>query len=313
MKKLLISPFTKDECPLIRYRHLINDYEIVAAVPEKGYGLEGKDACSLDGGETTGFVLCDPYRDELPPYDVILSEINKNILVPLGREILPTKELKNIPVPVVTVMGWGSNCQKFDIQLGLREAFLKKGYRVSQFGTKNYSGLFGFDHVPIFENLPLWKKVYAYNEIFYKKCKDETPDVIIIGVPGGIMPITSYSNEKFGETALAIAFAAKPDLSILSCYFSLPTQEYFDLYRQFMRFRLGANDVIFHMSNTNVDNDKNLKRLSYLKLDSQFVLKELLCKTPEFAHLLFNALITDSANSAYSDIIKKLQENMCFL
>jgi len=312
MKKMFISPFTKDECPIIRHRHMVRDYDIVAAVPEKGYGLDGKDVCALDGGESTGFILRNPYNYETP-YDVVLSDFKNKETVVATYDVINNKKLNDIPIPIVMVMGLGINCQKFDIQLGLREAFQKEGYKVSQFGTKDYSWIFGFDTLPYFENLSLWKKVFTYNSLFYNKYKEENPDVMIIGIPGEIMPITSYSCEKFGETALAVAFAAKPDITVLSCYFTIPTQQYFDSYKQFMRFRFGATDVVFHMSNTNLINDNNKEELGYLTLESQFALDVIKQKAPEFSTLLFNTLVQKSANSAYRQIIEKLQKNVCLL
>jgi peptide maturation system protein (TIGR04066 family) len=292
---------------------MLNNFEIVAVIPEKGYGLEGKDVCVLDGGEPTGIVLQSVEDDKVPLYDVTLSEVKDEELVLETNEALPTDRLKEIPIPVVVVLGNGADCQKFDIQLGLREAFLKEGYKVSQFGSNNYSKLFGFDTIPEFKEFPLWKKVFAYNDLFYKKCRQDNSDVIIIGVPGGVMPITSYSYEKFGEEALAISFAAKPDIAVFSCYFVVPIQEYFDSYKSFMQFRLGANNVIFHLSNTKIIPDVNLNRIDYLTLESKFVLDEVKNKAPEFSAHLFNALAIDSAKTAYEGIINKLQENVCIL
>jgi peptide maturation system protein (TIGR04066 family) len=295
---------------------MLNNYKIVAAIPEKGYGFESKDVCVLDGGEQTGVIFNNPYDDEVPSYDDTLSEIADEKLLATKtqmREALPTDKLKEIPILVVVVMGSGDDCQKFEIQLGLREAFTKKGYKVSQFGTKSYSKLFGFDSIPDFSEYPLWKKVYAYNDLFYEKCRQENSDVIIIGVPGGVMPITTYACEKFGEEALAISLAAKPDIAVLSCYFVLPTHEYFDTYKNFMRFRLGINNIVFHLSNTKIITDINFGKISYLTLESKFVLDEVKNKSPELSSMLFNALITDSAKLTYDSIIEKLQENVCVL
>jgi peptide maturation system protein (TIGR04066 family) len=292
---------------------MLDNYEVIAVIPEKGYRLEGKDICVLDGGEPTGIIFHNPFEDEVPSYDVALSEISDDKLVSRTREASPTDKLKEIPIPVVVVTGSGIDCQKFDIQLGLREAFLKEGYKVSQFGTKSYSKLFGFDPIPDFSEYPLWKKVYAYNDLFYEKCRQDNSDVIIIGVPGGIMPITSYACERFGEEALAISFAAKPDIAIFSSYFVIPNQEYFDIYNNFMRFRLGANNVIFHLSNTKTITDAEYNQISYLTLESGFVLDEIKHKSPRFSSQFFNALITESAKTTYKGIIEKLQENVCII
>jgi peptide maturation system protein (TIGR04066 family) len=292
---------------------MLDNYDIVAAIPEKGYGLEGKDVCVLDGGEPTGVVFHSPYEENLPSYDFTLSEITDDKFISGVREALPTDKLKEIPIPVVLVMGSGIDCQKFDIQLGLREAFLKEGYKVSQFGTKSYSKLFGFDPMPDFSEYPLWKKVYAYNDLFYEKCRQDNSDVIIIGVPGGVMPITTYACERFGEEALAISSAAKPDIAVFSCYFVIPTSEYFHSYKNFMRFRLSSNNVVFHLSNTRITPDVLFNKVNILTLESKFVLDEVKSKAPEFSSQLFNALVTDSANTAYKGIIEKLQENVCVL
>jgi peptide maturation system protein (TIGR04066 family) len=313
MKKLIINPLTKDESPVIRYRHMLDNYEIVAAIPKKGYGFEGKDVCVLDGGEPTGAIFHNPYEDDTPLHDVVLSEIINDKYVTPTYEVLPTEILKKLHVPVIVVMGNGPECQKFDIQLGLRDTFLMEGYKVLQFGTKSYSKLFGFDPLPDFSEFPLWRKVFYYNNLLYEKCLTENPDVVIIGVPGGVMPINDFSNEKFGEEALAISFAAKPDYAIFSWYFTFPTLKYFDTYNNFMRFRLGINNVLYHMSNTKITPNVNLNSVDYLTLESKFVLEEIIRKVPEFSSKLFNTLLSESAKPAYMGLVKKLQDNVFVL
>lgn len=340
MKKLLVYPFNKETCPLVRYRKMLREYELVAAVPEKGYGWEGKDVCELDGGEPTGFVLseslsremerCDAvflnvynqkYSEvEASEYKSIVQGFSKELLTPTtdiitetGEELQPDTKLKAITVPVIMVMGLGENCQKFDIQLGLRDTFIKAGYKVLQFGTKSYSSLFGFDAIPKAPEVPLWKKVYLYNKLFWGKCESEKPDVIVIGVPGGVMPISSVFHEMFGETALSLAFAARPDISLLSYYFTLPTQKYFDLHKKFMRFRFCAGNLFFHASNTNHILDNDMGRQSYLTLKSEAVLEKLSQHDKSLSSQLFNSLIQQSSVEAYRNVVQKLQSNICLL
>ena len=222
-------------------------------------------------------------------------------------------ELQEIPVPVVMVMGLGDNCQKFELQLGLREAFVKSRYKVSQFGTKGYSELWGFEPLPETPDISMQKKIHIYNDLFYQTVQRESPDVLIIGVPGGIMPIASYANERFGETAMVISHAAKPDIALLSCYFVLPTQEYFDMLRQFARYRLGINEIDFHISNTNLIPDNDNRALSFLTLNSEFVLEGMAKKTPDILPELFHVLDSESGEAKYLNIIEKLQGNIQIL
>jgi Cdc6-like AAA superfamily ATPase len=67
------------------------------------------------------------------------------------------------------------------------------------------------------------------------------------------------------------------------------------------------------MSNTKIIPDVDFGKIDYLTLESRFVLDELERKAPECSSQLFNALVADSANSAYESIIEKLQENVCVL
>ncbi len=101
-----------------------------------------------------------------------------------GTEAEPLRErLRTIPVPVVVVMGLGEECQEFDLQLGLRKAFRNEGYAVLQYGTKAYTGLFGFEPLPQAPEISLNKRVFAYNGLFVDDCEREKPDVMIIDSP----------------------------------------------------------------------------------------------------------------------------------
>lgn len=338
MKKLLIYQFTKEMCPLVRYRSLLKGYELIAAIPEQGFGWEGKDVCEIDGGTPTGFILGGIFSDELRRCDAVLfNTCEKNsrkeyaecveLTRASGKElvtIIPTimqepeitpsdLKLREIPVPVIMVMGLGENCQKFDIQLGLRDTFMKAGYIVSQFGTKSYSMLFGFDSLPEMPETSLWKKTYLYNNLFWEAYKREKPDILIVGVPGGIMPITSYAYERFGETALALSYAARPDITLLSYYNVVPTQEYFEMLRQYARYHLGAMNIHFHASNTKLIVDNDNHALSYLTLKSQFVLDEVAGQTPDMLQYIFNSLSPESSDLAYLKIIEELQQNVSII
>ena len=339
MNKLLIYPFTKEMCPIIRHRDMLKEYELSAVIPQNGFAWEGKDICELDGGEPTDFLLGSSFLKELEycaavflnankeelkseeytEYITLIENSSKDVLNPSTSIILEkhdlhiNQKLKEIPVPVVMVMGLGENCQKFDIQLGIRAAFQREGYRVSQFGTKEYSYLFGFDMLPNVPETPLWEKVYLYNGLFRETYEREKPDVMIIGVPGGIMPITSRFHERFGETALSVSYAARPDIAVLSYYFSLPTQEYFDLYKQFMRFRFGVGNVYFHASNTKFIFNKGMDTVSYLTLKCEDMLEKLHHGSSDLVQFPFNSLQLKPSLKTYQKIIENLKQNIKIL
>lgn len=328
MKKLLVYPFDKNTTPLIRYADLLDNFQVVSGVPMSGYFLEHKDTCELDGGLPTGFKLKASFIDEIRCCDVVLTDnsiaeklhfldfgkeiINyeQNVLSDLDLHIMPNVLLKEIPVPVIMVLGQGENCQKFEIQLGMRKALLQKGYKVSQFGTKTYSHLFGFNQLPTIIDIPSWKKVFAYNQLFYETYIREKPDVIIIGVPGGIMPINSYEYSLFGETAFVLATAATPDIVFLSYYYADVNKEYLEMQRQYIRFRFGCDEIFFHASNTVFINNHIHKKIDYMTLKFQRVIEKLYQLMDSLPEHLFNVFDSNLCDIVYKKVINELEENI---
>ncbi|MCL1878988.1 MAG: hypothetical protein FWF80_09020 [Defluviitaleaceae bacterium] len=127
------------------------------------------------------------------------------------------------------------------------------------------------------------------------------------------MPISKCYYEMFGETALSLTHAAKPDITVLSYYFVVPNAEYFEMNKQLLRFRMGASNVFFHASNTRYVDNRNFNEINYLTLESNYVLNTLNNQDSNFMPHLFNALTSDSCDHVYCSIISKLQENVCLL
>ena len=213
--------------------------------------------------------------------------------------------LLEMPVPVIAVMGMGQQCNKFDIQMGLRERFLERGYKVSQVGTKCYSSLFGFHALPKFTKTALWEKILLYNLFFRDIVVREKSDVLIVGIPGGVMPIDECNTELFGETAIAISKSISPDMSILSMYLSDSLR--FDVkgLTGYFHYTLGATLDYFHISNTKIIFESDLRSISYLVTDSN----QMFDKTKPMENA-YNVFQTENAKIIYDQLISELQENL---
>ncbi|MDY4115665.1 MAG: TIGR04066 family peptide maturation system protein, partial [Blautia sp.] len=98
-----------------------------------------------------------------------------------------------------------------------RKIFIEQNYKVFQVGTKDYSTLFELDNWPRFlfsQEISFPKKVFAFNRWIFERVKKLEPDIIILGIPGGIMPINNKICNYFGELALIISKALKIDVNI---------------------------------------------------------------------------------------------------
>lgn len=185
-----------------------------------------------------------------------------NVTILQGEDFIPdlirsdTPEVCKIPVPVIFAMGIGPETNKMIVQLALRQFFLEKGYRISQVGTARLSSFFGFHAFPniFFSNeLSIREKIIGLNRYLYHKYLLEKPEVMIIGLPGGIMPLNSVRYEELGEMAYLISQAVTPDCSVLCSYAVSLTADYINKIKQICQFRLGAPVNNLVISNTEIE------------------------------------------------------------
>lgn len=215
--------------------------------------------------------------------------------------------VKQINVPTIMITGQGPYCNKFDIQLKVRRKFEERGYKVSQIATKEYSPLFGIHALPNHTGSPLWKKVILYNCLFRDVVKNEQPDVLIVGVPGGTMPIDRYNHELYGETAISIAKGLEPDLTVHSTYLMDFSYDYLSNMKEYSRYSeyvLGGVVDYFHVSNVALVFEQDMKTISFLETDSSAVLGEM-----RGMEKIFN-VFDDKSDGIYSMIIEQLQNNI---
>lgn len=141
------------------------------------------------------------------------------------QKLMPTLNQYELRTPVIMVLGSSIMTQKFDLQLSIRRNLQQAGFRVAQVGTKAYSKLFGFYSIPdwFFDRDYLEsEKISMFNKFLKKIEEEENPDVIVVGVPEGIVPLTKKHHFNFGIYAYEICCAVAPDYTILT----LPSGEY---------------------------------------------------------------------------------------
>lgn len=131
------------------------------------------------------------------------------------------KKLLECSIPVLSVMGEGKNCNKFALQAKIRAVLEMKGYTVLSI-CSNYLGHFmGMEILPgfLFSNkVSLQTKIEQFNEWIYRLQKQSDADIILLGCPGGILPINDIEPNYYSEIPLAISNAVMIDEAILTVY-----------------------------------------------------------------------------------------------
>lgn len=211
-------------------------------------------------------------------------------------------EKQSVSVPIIFVMGITPYTEKFHVQIALRKAFANNGYKVSQIGSKSYSGLFGFHSYPSFMNEPmdnterimLFRKYVKYIE------QQEQPDLIVIGVPGGIMAVNKKHYFDFGMTAYMVSQAIEPDYVIMSMLYSKSyTIEQLEEINQTCKYKFNFEIQSFHLSNTLLDpTSLKSERLTFIKIGNK--------KYTEKVDRLYDFLNQEDMNKAFDAMITKL-------
>ncbi len=362
--KAIVYPFDVQFEPVLRYRKLIEQYDIVGAVSPESWGLSGNDAAHKSGGSHIGvnvdcnfeqsLDLCDTviFSDAATIFDFqkliypkIISAIKreKNIVLLYDIAVEIENEIKqkceeigkqficynsrnkfqyldeyaafqeniyDIGVPVVFVIGMCERTGKFETQLAMRDSLLNLGYKVSQIGTRSYCELLGFHSFPEFmfsTNIGETSKIVLFNryvkEIEYK----EKPDIIIIGLPGGIMPFNNYFTNKFGIIPFEVSQAVTPDAAILCTLYDDYKPDYFQMTSRSIRYKLGFEVDCFNLSNVMFDwmSAYERKKVEYTTVTSNFIDQKKL----RFTNLnmpVYNILNSEDVNKMAEYIIDRL-------
>ncbi len=282
-KKAVVFPCDQDLCSLSAYIEF-DDYNIIGLVaPEDSNAFSAATKSEVpvisitetDYNSFDSIILVD---SEIVSHPFIEEGIRrgKNIIhIEQERDfnmcfLEGITEEQQITVPVVFVAGVAPYTEKFLVQLFLRKKLLENDYRVSQIGSNRYSRLFGFHSYPEFmdgsmnneQKIVSFKKYVKYIEV------KEHPDTIVVGIPGGIIPVSKKHHFDFGITAYMISQAISADYVIMNMlYGKRYTGEQLEEIRQVCRYRHNFEIDSFHLSNTLLDPTSLIhERLKFIKL-----------------------------------------------
>lgn len=141
---------------------------------------------------------------------------------PPAEESKPGRTLHDIPVPVVSVLGAGENCDKFPVQLQLQKALRDAGYRVLSVCSNDLGALFDMYTLPDFlleESVPYESQIRLFNHYLHRLVRLEQPDVVVLGMPGGAATFGPYGDNHFSRIPLVMSSAVKSDACVFCLYY----------------------------------------------------------------------------------------------
>lgn len=192
----------------------------------------------------------------------------------INKDGIYPETLHKIHTPVIFIMGISERTNKFEIQLSLREHLTNMGYKVSQVGTRPYCRLLSFHYFPDFMMGPFiseTQKIVLFNRYIKSIEENEKPDVIIVGIPGGIMSFNDELTNRFGILAYEVSQAVTPDFAILSILNGNYERDFFNNIFNNVKYRFGFEVDCYNLANVQIDPAGTLlnKALKFMTLDKE--------------------------------------------
>ena len=219
-----------------------------------------------------------------------------------------------VNAPVIVVAGLSPNTNKFDTQVIFRNAFVEKGYKVSSIASNSLGSIIGMHSMPLplFSNsVSFPNKVQIFKEYIGAIDYQESPDLIIVGVPGGIMPHNNKITNYFGEFAKVITSAVQVDVAILTIGFArnIDLESLVEL-KSYCRQKLDIVDCEILISNNRISLNSNESEYETYFLSESFIYE-----------LLSNESVKEQNATYFADclglnimidrIINNLSSNVC--
>lgn len=220
----------------------------------------------------------DEYKQILPliPEKNNISTEFVNIL----PEIQNIGSCYSIDTPVITVFGLEENTEKFNVQVALRKEFMDLGYRVSSVTSRRDSDILGMHSIPsyMFSNeKSVTEKIIHYNHYVKKIEIMEDPEIIIVGIPGGILPYDKKNHNNFGIFGYEISHAVPSDASIMCLPYNKNMNGDFEVLKNDIRGKFGFETDCYHIAAVAQDTRTILESglREFVTLDKDFVRKKI--------------------------------------
>lgn len=218
--------------------------------------------------------------------------------------------LFEIKTPIVAVAGLGANCGKFECQIQLKHHVESMGYRPLCISANSLAAYVGMESLPEFlfeQTLSFPQKVSRINHFLYDLCAKNKPDVLIIGMPGGLLPISEKDTNFYGEIPLVLSAALRIDACVLGFYYrNQTTDDYLQRIAAYHQQKLRLPIAAFYMARQMAIYDPNSHQTQFLFLSDDYIRQH----RPEICGEIEVAVPLADHTKIYNALMKNLQQNL---
>jgi len=161
-----------------------------------------------------------------------------------------------ISTPTVCISGIMPDINKFDVFLSVSKRLESKGLKLSYIVGKEYAQFLGMHRIPQYiidekyrlrDNINIFRNYISYIELV------EKPDILIVELPGGILPYDKNIDNYFGALHMVAYSAIRFNYNILCLPLDYYDKKNFDTMRNIFKYRFGNEISNFVISNKYYD------------------------------------------------------------
>jgi len=246
------------------------------------------------------------YSQEAPG---VLCFSPENHQPPLHKIITPDTK---ITAPIVFVLGESENTGKFQVELSLRENLTQRGYRVSLLGSRRNCEVVGARSlltILLNSHIRESEKIDNIHKYIYWVNQEEQPDIIIVGIPGGILPFNEKLHNGHGILAFMVSRSITPDFTVYCMnHWENINQEFLQCFRDILKYRFGCGLDCIHMSRNELDWIKANKFYEEFYLRYEGSMKKCLQEMRTYHPHSYDMLDSTSLEQMVDTLIESLSE-----
>lgn len=172
--------------------------------------------------------LQDKEKETLKKYNICYKVVCANKLETF--DFNSDMRLLKIKTPIIFVLGMFENTDKLSTLLYIHNYLKQKDYKVRTILTKenilNFPDCYSFPEEMYDKKYGDAEKIIFFNHYIRKMEVKEKPDIIVIGIPGEIMPLNEIHNGNFGIMPFLIGNAVRCDYAVLNIFSNFCSKEF---------------------------------------------------------------------------------------
>lgn len=185
-----------------------------------------------------------------------------------------------IDVPVVVVMGTGEDTDKLAVQFILKQKFEEKGYAATIISSRrdgDWDGIYSMPGFVFDHSYSEAEKIIKLNHYIKRIENRDKPDLLIVSVPGAVLPFDGIDHNEFGILAYEMSFAVPGDAAILCMMYSSSFNGNYRKFASDLENRFGYNVIGVHIAATVVDVQEFFeeRKLSHVSIERSVVDKKI--------------------------------------